>query len=88
MKREKGSPARKWTMSYSCCTANKTQFEDAEQFINSLKICRYRYCIDKLCAKKNVARCAFNRLAVIETPQSSLLVPWSYIAITKPHEEN
>ena len=65
---------------------NKTQFEDAEQFIKSKKICRY--CIDKLCANKDVARCAFNRLAVVETPQSSLLVPWSYIAITKPHEEN
>ena len=44
----------------------KTHHEDIDDFLRSMFICSY--CADKLRSGKDVARSAFNKRAVIETP--------------------
>jgi len=46
---------------------HKTQYEDVDQFLESMLICKY--CADKLRSNKDVARCAFNKLFVVDTPK-------------------
>ena len=45
---------------------NKTQHEDVDVFKDNIAICSY--CADKLLSNKDVARSAFNKLAVVSTP--------------------
>jgi len=45
----------------------KTQYEDVDQFLEYILICKY--CADKLRSNKDVARCAFNKLFVVDTPE-------------------
>jgi len=45
---------------------NKTEYEDHDEFLESMKICSY--CVDKLRSNKDISRSCFNRLGVIPTP--------------------
>ena len=45
----------------------KTQHEDIGEFLNSMLICKY--CVDKLRANNDIARCTFNKLEVVPTPK-------------------
>jgi hypothetical protein len=63
---KKGFSSEKMSEIIDLLYINKTKYEDEEKFIDSIMMCRY--CADKLCGNKEVARSAFNRLAVIETP--------------------
>ena len=62
----KGFSSEKMTEAIELLYTNKTQHEDIDEFLRSTYICSY--CADKLRSGKDVARSAFNKLAVTETP--------------------
>jgi len=62
----KGFSSEKMTEVIELLYTQKTQHEDIDDFLRSMFICSY--CADKLRSGKDVARSAFNKLAVIETP--------------------
>jgi len=64
--RRKGFDSAKMQDIIELLYVNKTQYEDVEKFIDNTVVCKY--CADKLRGNKDIARSAFNRLAVIETP--------------------
>jgi len=61
----KGFSSEKMTEVIELLYTQKTQHEDIDDFLRSMFICSY--CADKLRSGKDVARSAFNKLAVIET---------------------
>jgi len=62
----KGFSSDKMTAMIELLYQRKTQVEDVDEFFQTIRICRY--CADKLRANKDIARCAFNKLSVEETP--------------------
>jgi len=64
---KKGFTTDKMTAMIDLLYQRKTQVEDYNQFLDSIWICKY--CADKLRANKDIARCAFNKLTVEETPE-------------------
>ena len=63
----KGFTSEKMTELIDLLYQNKTQYEDVDQFLESMLICKY--CADKLRSNKDVAICAFNKLFVVDTPE-------------------
>ena len=45
---------------------HKTQEEDFHKILDSIQICKY--CADKLCGNKEIARSFYNQLSVVATP--------------------
>jgi len=64
---KKGFTTDKMTAMIDLLYERKTQVEDYNQFLDSIWICKY--CADKLRANKDIARCAFNKPTVEETPE-------------------
>jgi len=64
---KKGFTSDKMTAMIDLLYQRKTQVEDFNEFLESVWICGY--CADKLRGNKDIARCAFNKLAVEETPE-------------------
>ena len=64
---KKGFTTDKMTAMIDLLYQRKTQVEDYNQFLDSIWICKY--CVNKHRANKDIARCAFNKLTVDETPE-------------------
>jgi len=62
----KGFSCQKMTQLIEQLYQAKTQHEDLDKFLDSMLICKY--CADKSMQDKDVARCAFNKLQVVPTP--------------------
>ena len=63
---KKGFDSDKMTEVIELLYINKTKHEDVNDFLDNTYICNF--CADKLRSNKDVARTAFNHLAVIPTP--------------------
>ena len=63
----KGFESEKMTTAVEVIYQHKTEYEDIEEFKENTSICSY--CADKLLGNKDVARSAFNKLSVVDTPQ-------------------
>jgi len=63
---KKGFDSQKMTEVIELLYINKTKHEDITEFLDNTYICDF--CVDKLRGNKDVARSAFNHLAVIPTP--------------------
>jgi len=63
----KGFTSPKMTQLIELLYQMKTEHEDIDAFLESVYICKY--CADKVISNKDIARCAFNHLLVIQTPE-------------------
>ena len=64
---KKGFSSDKMTLMIDLLYQKKTQHEDIAEFLNTMLICKY--CADKLRGNNDVARCSFNKLQVVPTPE-------------------
>jgi len=67
LENRKGFDSENMTTSTEIIYQNKTEYEYIEEFKENTCICSY--CADKLLGNKDVARSAFNKLFVVDTPQ-------------------
>ena len=64
---KKGFSSEKMTQIIDLLYQRKTQHEDIGKFLESMFVCKY--CADRLRGNNDVARCAFNKLEVVPTPE-------------------